>query len=309
MKQPLPGDISPQTGAFVGCARLVDGGNDVFMQGYVNSEWPNHGPRNQTPPRLELHVCADVEQLVYDIDVVYQAVLLESDGCRSRENALYALSDALNLLDLRNPFSEEFHASVAAAREFLRVHYYAPLADVTPEGGMWIEADCNVSGGEALVRQLLYGNEFFETEFGRRSKILWLPVVFGYSAALPQILKKSGIDYFFTSKLSWNEYNCSPYDTFRWKGIDGSEVLTHFTPARDYSGTGSYEKHEDLSYFTTYNAMIEPSQIKGGWQRFRQKGIGSGNAAKSQKGQGKNQDSFEHLEISFLRRACKCSFV
>ena len=328
---------------------------DVFMQGYANSEWPNHGPRNQTPPRFLLHVCdvcADVEQLVYDIDVIYQAVLLESDGCRSREKALYTLSDALNLLDLRNPFSEEFHASVAAAREFLRVHYYAPLADVTPEayadiighthidvawlwdlyqtrhkavrsfatvlhlmerypeykfmssqaqlyqfvkedqpelferireavregrwepeGGMWVEADCNVSGGEALVRQLLYGNEFFETEFGRRSKILWLPDVFGYSAALPQILKKSGIDYFFTSKLSWSEYNCSPYDTFRWKGIDGSEVLTHFTPARDYSGTGSYEKHEDLSYFTTYNAMIEPSQIKGGWQRFQQKGI------------------------------------
>ena len=328
---------------------------DIFMQGYANSEWPNHGPRNQTPPRLLLHlcdVCEDVEQLIYDIDVIYQAVLLENDGCRSREKALYTLSDALNLLDLRNPYSEAFHASVAAAREFLRANYYEPLADIAPEayadiighthidvawlwdlyqtrhkavrsfatvlhlmerypeykfmssqaqlyqfvkedqpelferirqavkdgrwepeGGMWVEADCNVSGGESLVRQLLYGNEFFETEFGRRSKILWLPDVFGYSAALPQILKKSGIDYFFTSKLSWSEYNCSPYDTFRWKGIDGSEVLTHFTPAREYSGTGSYEKHEDLSYFTTYNAMIAPSQIKGGWQRFQQKGV------------------------------------
>ncbi len=328
---------------------------EVFLQGYANSEWPNHGPRNQTPPRLLLHVqdvCEDVQQLVYDLDVIYQAALLEPEGCRSREQALCTLSDALNLLDLRNPHSEAFHASVASAREFLRVNYYEPLADVTPEayadiighthidvawlwdlyqtrhkavrsfatmlrlmerypdfkfmssqaqlyqfvkedqpalferirqavadgrwepeGGMWVEADCNVTGGESLVRQLLYGNEFFETEFGRRSTLLWLPDVFGYSAALPQILKKSGIDYFMTSKLSWSEYNCAPYDTFRWKGIDGSEVLTHFTPARDYAGGGNYERHEDLSYFTTYNAMIEPSQIKGGWQRFQQKGV------------------------------------
>ncbi len=328
---------------------------EVFIQAYANSEWPNHGPRNQTPPRMLLclnDVCEDVEQLVFDLNVIYQALLLEPAGCRSREQALYIISEALNLLDLRNPHSEDFHASVAAAREYLRTNYYDTLAalpaeahadivghthiDVAwlwdlyqtrhkavrsfatmlhlmerypefkfmssqaqlyqfvkedqpelferirqavkdgrwePEGGMWVEADCNVTGGESLVRQLLYGNEFFQKEFGRRSKILWLPDVFGYSAALPQILKKSGMDYFFTSKLSWSEFNLSPYDTFRWKGIDGSEVLTHFTPSRDYSGTGEYEKHEDLSYFTTYNAMIEPSQIKGGWQRFQQKGV------------------------------------
>ena len=328
---------------------------DIFMQGYANSVTIQNGHAASIAPHLAVFVndvCEDVVQLVYDLDVPYQSAILEPDGCRDREQTLYTLSDALNLLDLRNPFSPEFHASVAAARDFLHDKYYAPLADIEPEayadvighthidvawlwdlyqtrhkavrtfatmlklmerypefkfmssqaqlyefvkedqpelferikkavadgrwepeGGMWVEADCNLSGGEALVRQFLYGNEFFETEFGRRSKILWLPDVFGYSAALPQILKKSGIDYFFTSKLSWSEFNLSPYDTFRWKGIDGSEVLTHFTPTRDYSGSGSYEKHEDLAFFTTYNAMINPTQIKGGWQRFQQKGV------------------------------------
>ena len=328
---------------------------DVFMQGYANAFMPNHGSHSPIPPRLLVminDVCEDVVQLVYDLNVPYEALLLEPKDCRDRELTAYTLSDALNLLDLRNPFSDDFHASVAAARAYMKENYYDRIAAIEPEayadiighthidvawlwdlyqtrhkavrtfatmlklmeqypefkfmssqaqlyqfvkedqpelferirkavadgrwepeGGMWVEADCNLSGGEALVRQLLYGNEFFETEFGRRSRILWLPDVFGYSAALPQILKKSGIDYFMTSKLSWSEFNLSPYDTFQWKGIDGSEVLTHFTPTRDYVGEGSYERHEDLAYFTTYNAMINPMQIKGGWQRFQQKGL------------------------------------
>ena len=97
-----------------------------------------------------------------------------------------------------------------------------------PEGGMWIEADTNIPNGESLVRQVLYGKRFFREEFGVDNRILWLPDVFGYSGALPQILKKSGIDYFMTTKISWNEYDKFPYDTFKWRGIDGSEVLSHF---------------------------------------------------------------------------------
>lgn len=327
---------------------------DVYLQAYNSIEQGAYFVGG-TAPRLYVNVddvCDDVVQLHYDINVPWQAALLVTEGTREREQTLYKLSDALNLLDLRNPFSPEFHASVQAARDFMSRNYYEPLKNAVPEayanavghthidvawlwdlyqtrhkavrsfatmlklmerypdfkfmssqpqlyqfvkedqpelferikeavkrgqweveGGMWVEADCNLSGGEALVRQFLYGNEFFETEFGQRSKILWLPDVFGYSAALPQILKKSGIDYFMTSKLSWSEFNLSPYDTFTWKGIDGSEVLTHFTPSRDYSGTGTYESHADLAFFTTYNAMINPSQIKGGWQRFQQKGL------------------------------------
>jgi alpha-mannosidase len=138
-----------------------------------------------------------------------------------------------------------------------------------PEGGMWLEADCNLTGGESLVRQFLHGQEFFEREFGQRSSVLWLPDVFGYSAALPQIMKGAGVDYFMTTKISWNEYNLQPYDTFLWKGIDGTEVLTHFSPAREFRK----KAHEGLAHFTTYNAMIDPSTIRGGWERYQQKGL------------------------------------
>jgi alpha-mannosidase len=83
-----------------------------------------------------------------------------------------------------------------------------------PEGGMWIEADCNLISGESMIRQFLKGKQFFKDEFGVDSKILWLPDVFGYSAAMPQILKKCGINYFLTTKISWNQFNRMPVDTF-----------------------------------------------------------------------------------------------
>ena len=103
------------------------------------------------------------------------------------------------------------------------------------QGGMWVEADTNISGGEALIRQVLYGKRFFKKEFNRDMKILWLPDVFGYSGAMPQILKKSGIDYFMTIKLSWN-HNQFPHHTFLWTGIDGSKVLAHMPPEGTYNG-------------------------------------------------------------------------
>lgn len=89
------------------------------------------------------------------------------------------------------------------------------------EGGMFVEADCNLASGESLIRQFIYGKRFFKEEFGKDNIILWLPDVFGYSAALPQIMKKCGIQYFMTTKISWNEFNKMPYDTFMWEGIDG----------------------------------------------------------------------------------------
>ena len=104
------------------------------------------------------------------------------------------------------------------------------------QGGMWVEADCNLINGESMVRQILYGKNFFKDEFDIDVKNLWLPDVFGYSAALPQILKKSGIDYFLTQKISWNQFNRFPHHTFMWEGIDGSEVLTHFIASNTYNG-------------------------------------------------------------------------
>ncbi len=104
------------------------------------------------------------------------------------------------------------------------------------QGGMWVEADTNVSGAEPLVRQFLYGKRFFMEEFGVDVRSLWLPDVFGYSAALPQIMKKSGVDYFVTQKLSWSEHNVYPHHTFNWVGIDGTSVLAHLLPEDTYNG-------------------------------------------------------------------------
>ncbi len=138
------------------------------------------------------------------------------------------------------------------------------------EGGMFVEADCNLSSGESLVRQLVYGKKFFKEEFGKDNEILWLPDVFGYSAALPQIMKKCGIKYFMTTKISWNEFNKMPYDTFEWEGIDGTRILTHFSPSRDYK-KAAVEGGTETEHYTTYNAFTNPLQVKGAWARYSQK--------------------------------------
>ncbi|WP_375295216.1 alpha-mannosidase [Paenibacillus sp.] len=104
-----------------------------------------------------------------------------------------------------------------------------------PQGAMWVESDTNVPGGESLVRQVLYGKRYFQQEFGHEINTLWMPDVFGYSASLPQILKKSGVTYMMTQKLSWNMYNRHPHHTFFWEGIDGSRVLTHMPPEDTYN--------------------------------------------------------------------------
>lgn len=265
---------------------------------------------------------------------------------------IQSLTQAVNLLDLRQLGSAAYHASVLAARVWLRDNFYGKLChdkapkiycvghthidvawlwtlkvtqdkalrsfstvlkhmeeypDYTfmssqpqlykyvqsnapevyarikeavaagrwePEGAMFVEADCNLSSGESLTRQILYGKRFFRSEFGRDNEVLWLPDVFGYSAALPQILKKSGINYFMTTKISWNEFNKLPYDTFLWQGIDGTRLLTHFSPSRDFIDRSS-GGHFATEFFTTYNADLGANQVMGAWKRYQQKDISS----------------------------------
>jgi alpha-mannosidase len=139
------------------------------------------------------------------------------------------------------------------------------------EGAMWLEADCNLTSGESLIRQIIYGKKFFKEEFGKDNTILWLPDVFGYSAALPQILKKTGVKYFMTTKIGWNEYNKIPNDTFWWQGIDGSEILTYFITTRNFEKDPELRKEPDIS--TTYNGLQNPSQIMGTWQRYQNKDL------------------------------------
>lgn len=316
----------------------------IYLKGYCQTD-PGRFARMYA---RSIEVADNVMQLYYDIRVPLEAAELLERESRPRLCALEAMNEALNQLDLRDPYSPEFYQSVDAARDCMKREYYDRLCDKEPEiiancvghthidvawlwdleqtrhkavrsfstvielmrrypeyifmssqpvlykfvkedapelyeeikkriaegrweceGGMWLEADCNLAGGESLVRQLLHGQEFFRKEFNVKNEILWLPDVFGYSAALPQILKKSGIKYFMTTKLSWSEYNKTPYDTFMWKGLDGSEVLTHFEPTRDLIG----DVHHSLTHYTTYNAEINPMQMAGGWNRFQQKGL------------------------------------
>ena len=118
-------------------------------------------------------------------------------------------------------------------------------------GAMWLEPDCNIPSGESLVRQVWYGKKFFKTEFGVDSDVLWLPDSFGFNAALPQIMKKSGINHFFTTKLTWNDTTKFPFNSFWWKGIDGSKVLSHIPPVG-------------------LEGQVAPKDLKKGWEDFQQ---------------------------------------
>ena len=151
-------------------------------------------------------------------------------------------STQIALLD-RYP-SFVFGASQAQHYQFVKDHYPALYEKVKEkvaqgrweiQGAMWVEADNNLISGESIVRQILLGKNFFREEFGVEVRNLWLPDVFGYSASLPQILKKAGVDYFVTQKISWSQFNKFPYHTFIWKGIDGSEVINHFPPEDNYN--------------------------------------------------------------------------
>ena len=149
---------------------------------------------------------------------------------------------------------------------YARIREKAAAGQWEPEGGMWLEADCNISSGESLARQLLHGCHFLRNEFGRESEYLWLPDVFGYSWALPQLLKLANIKTFMTTKISWNQYDKMPHDLFTWRGIDGSEILTYFI-------TANYPGQPDSSWGTTYNALITAEVITGTWRKFSDKNL------------------------------------
>lgn len=142
------------------------------------------------------------------------------------------------------------------------------------DGAMWLEADCNIPSGESFVRQIIKGHRFFLEEFGVESKSLWLPDVFGYSAALPQILKKSGIDYFMTTKIAWNETNMFPNDTFLWRGIDNSEVFVFMPTTCDFNHQqGENISFSDIRRTTTYTGFINPNMTLGTYARFQNKDL------------------------------------
>lgn len=285
------------------------------------------------------------KKLYYDICVPFEILEYEEENSRNYFQIKKHLNNAVNLIDMREPYSEAYYASIERAEDYLNTEFYGKycregevhafcighthidvawewtlaqtrekvlrsfstvlaLMDKYPEykfmssqpqlykylreespelyervkekvkegrweveGGMWVEADCNLSSGESLVRQFLYGKRFMKNEFGVDSRVLWLPDVFGYSAALPQIMQKCGVDKFVTSKIGWNEMNKVPYDTFMWHGIDNTSVLTYFMTAQNK------RRGQEPATNVTYNAKLNPTQLRGAYDRYQQKGL------------------------------------
>jgi alpha-mannosidase len=137
---------------------------------------------------------------------------------------------------------------------FARVRQKVAEGQFVPVGGMWVEADTNMPGGEAMARQFVHGKRFFLEEFGIETEEVWLPDSFGYSAALPQLVKLSGSTWFLTQKISWSQFNQFPHHTFDWEGIDGTRVFTHFPPV------------------DTYNAQLSGREMAHLVRNFREKG-------------------------------------
>lgn len=163
-------------------------------------------------------------------------------------------------IDLINRYPDYiFGASQPQLYQFAKDHYPALYEKIKSavkagrwelQGAMWVEADCNLISGESMVRQVLHGKNFFMDEFGVDVKNLWIPDVFGYAASTPQIMRKAGVDYFLTQKISWSQFNRFPHTTFNWRGIDGTELLTHFPPEG------------------TYNSRLEPESLCKAEEKF-----------------------------------------
>jgi alpha-mannosidase len=220
--------------------------------------------------------CKENDITVYSVGHTHIDVAWKWRVRQTREKVLRSFLTVLYLMDKYPEY--KFMSSQPQLYEFVKEdapEIYEKIKEKVKEGrwevegAMWLEADCNLTSGESLIRQIVYGKKFFKEEFEKDNVVLWLPDVFGYSAALPQILKKSGIKYFMTTKIGWNEYNKIPNDTFLWQGIDGSEILTYFITTRNFEKDPELKRLPDIS--TTYNGMQDPSQIMGTWQRFQNK--------------------------------------
>jgi alpha-mannosidase len=163
------------------------------------------------------------------------------------DSLVYAMSSAQHWAWLEAAYPELF----------VRVKEYVEQGRFVPTGGMWVEADTNLVGGEAMARQFVLGKRWFAEHLGVEAREVWLPDSFGYTAALPQIVTLAGMRWFLTQKISWNTTNPFPHHTFWWEGIDGTRVFTHFPPV------------------DTYNAELTCAELAHSAANFREKGVAS----------------------------------
>jgi alpha-mannosidase len=161
---------------------------------------------------------------------------------------------------------------------YARIQAAVKAGQWAPVGGMWVEADGNLPGGEALARQLVLGKRFFASEFGADCAGVWLPDSFGYTAAFPQLARLAGMRWFLTQKLSWNQTNALPHHTFWWEGIDGSRVFTHFPPV------------------DTYNSVLSGAELAHAVRNYAEKGRGSRSLVPFGHGDGGGGPTREMLE-------------
>ncbi len=188
----------------------------------------------------------------------------------TRRKAVRTFHTALQLMDQFPEF--QFNHSTAQLYDFIGQDDPELLTAITdkvkagqwePIGAMWVEPDTNMPSGESLIRQLLYGIRYFDRQFGKRSTVLWLPDVFGFSPVLPQLLRSVGMTSVFTIKTNWSEKNKLPHDLFHWQGLDGSEVIMH-----------TFENPAD-----GYNAEMGPRATLGTWGNYQDKELLPGKPA------------------------------
>ncbi len=181
-----------------------------------------------------------------------------------RETIRKVVRTTSNVVDLLDTHPDLVYAMSSAQQyEWIEQHHpgvFARVADhiaagrFVPVGGMWVESDTNMVGGEAMARQFGYGKRYFLDRFGIECREVWLPDSFGYSAALPQIASLAGCEWLLTQKISWNTVNTFPHHTFWWEGIDGTRVFTHFPPV------------------DTYNSELSGAELAHAAANFRDKG-------------------------------------
>lgn len=149
---------------------------------------------------------------------------------------------------------------------FERLKEQVKAGRIELQGAMWVEADMNLTSGESIIRQIYYGQRFWQEEFGVKATTAHLPDVFGFGGALPQILKKCGVNYLLTIKPNWNRYNPLPLRSFKWQGIDGTEILVHMPPEMVFNE----EVQQPLGI---YNSKMAPSSVLAAERDYPDRGI------------------------------------
>jgi alpha-mannosidase len=217
----------------------------------------------------------------------------------TRETVRKCARTFANVLALMDDYPDfVFACSSAQQYAWMKEHYPALFERIrarvaegrfVPVGGMWVESDTNLPGGEALVRQFVHGRGFFRREFGVEPDEVWLPDSFGYTAALPQIARAAGARFFLTQKISWSETNRMPHHTFQWEGIDGSRIFTHFPPV------------------DTYNSDLSGAELARAQRQYAEKGLSNISLVPFGFGDGGGGPTREMLEAAARTRSLEGS--